>query len=557
MSLSPTNARLRHFSPEYLATIVILAAYVIWVLSLPVWPSQDGPVHLYYAHILGKLLSHSDPNVAQYFRVRHLMPPYAVYYYLLLVFSRFLPILMADRLVVCIYLVSFVFGFRYLARLLGRGADTTTLLATLLLLNWPLGMGFVNFCLSISIALWAIGLWLRLNRRRDFARRIGFLLLTVLMMLTHPVPLLLMLAVCWILLGVEWLKNHRAACSPRSTFLDLMTLTAGSLTIFYVKLFTIPHPLQNVLPERGSFFTRLMHRVSSYALEHGLALVFGTSGAVREYRASLAILLLAVIVIGVRRFMRFRSGRDWQPADTLFVLGLILLCTLPFIPPDLNGLFYFADRLPLLVWLTLLLGVSTSCFRSSQSAGRLNVERQVRMWLIAFAIVSNGALLFAANAVLRPAARSIAAVEHSPVTLQGRTGFIMEDPRPTTEALDVPAWDPYYWATINVVRHNEAVLANAPWMDETILPIGPASALPEEHVKALQTPVPNHLYGVLAASSEERSGALDAVSFVVIQQHGRAGLASVDDWFLDFTAGGRTHWTCRAASENWYRICVH
>jgi hypothetical protein len=535
-------------TPEFVATLLVLTAYVIWMLSLPAWPSQDGPVHLYYAGIFGKLLANSDPGLGQYFRIKHLLPPYALYYYALVGLSRFVSPFLADRIVICCYLVAMVFGFRYAAKRLGPSADSTTLLATLLLLNWPLGMGFVNYCLALAFALWGLGLWLRFGGRHDTLLRVSFIALAFVIMLTHPVPLLLLLSLCTVLLLVDEAVSRWTGGKVGSSRLwkrDLITLLASGSTLVYIKLFATAHPLQEVLPETGTFAVRVAHRAARLAREDGMALLFGPLPATRIYRIVLMLLLFAGVAIGVRQITRSVGQRRWSPADTVCLLGLLLLVGLPFIPLDLNGLFYFADRLPLLVWLTLLLGASRST---------IFARRKAAVAIIVFAVVASAALLDAANTVLRPISRNIAAVEAEPVTLAKQVGFIMEDPRQPNGSPNAPSWNPYYWAAIHVVRHNDAILANAPWMDETILPVGPGPALPEETIPVLKTPVPSHLYGELI-NAPQRLRAMNTVNFVVVQQHPGSTPSVATDPMPALERDLQGSWSCQEGPANWYRLC--
>src|SRR5580704_11203697 len=548
--MNSNPAPTRRLTPELLATVVIVVAYVAWILSLPAWPSQDGPVHLYYTRVLGALLSHGDSAYAHYFAIKHVLPPYALYYYGLLALSTIFRPFLADRLIVCVYVVSFVFGFRYLARALGPSADTATLLATALVLNWPLGMGFVNFCLSLSFAFWAIGLWLRFAdrvhgvERTDLRRRIGFVILAIVIMLIHPVPLSLVVVVCLVLLAVDRFRKER----PAAFGLDLVTLAVASLTLVYVKLFATSHPLEQIEPTQGSFLVELADRVLRYAREDGVVLVFGHSVDVYVYRAGIGVLLILPIVLGVRQRLHNRAERVWTRADTMLTLGLLLLVLLPLIPSQINGLFYFADRLPLLVWITLLLAGSGAAAPSAQ-------RQKVRALVIVFAILTNAALLFAAETILRPIARSIAAVERTPVTLPGQLGFIMEDPRPPASVIKGPSWNPYYWASIQVVRHNDAILANAPWMNETILPVGATEALPEHSIPALRTPQPTHVYGALASSPQDLRATFDTVSFFVVTQGGRPGDGSAGQALIAADPADRTEWTCEVPMPGWYSLC--
>ena len=138
--MGPQSRFGKDLNVRFPAILLVAAAYVVWFLCIPAWPSQDGPMHLYYTHILGQLLSHQPTVYARFYVVKHLLPPYALYYYSLLALSKGVPLLLADRLILCAYALSFIFGFRFLARALGPCADEMTLLASLLLLNWPLGI---------------------------------------------------------------------------------------------------------------------------------------------------------------------------------------------------------------------------------------------------------------------------------------------------------------------------------------------------------------------------------------------------------------------------------
>ncbi len=242
------------------------------------------------------LFSHADTSYARFYTIKHLFPPYSFYYYALLGLSHFVSLLLADRLIVCVYIVSFVFGFRYLSRALGPGADSMTLLCTLLLLNWPLGMGFVNFCLSFSFVFWALGLWLRFAGRMAYGARMGFVLLAILTMFTHPVPLLLLLGIASLDLLIRFLANRRHNQRTPQLGLDFITLILAGFTLGYVKLFTTSRPLQQTIvgEEPVSFATRITHNIAE---------LLGGEGGCISFRAGVRaavvhrVLLLAVLIV--------------------------------------------------------------------------------------------------------------------------------------------------------------------------------------------------------------------------------------------------------------------
>ena len=544
----------------------IATCFCVWMLSLPSFPTTDGPVHMYYVHVLGSLLSHDNPAYAHFFRIRHLLPPYSLYYYALLALSGIMPMLLADRVIICVYIVSFIFGFRFLARQIGRSADLMTLLSTPLLLNWPLGMGFVNFCLSLSFSFWAAGLWLKLEGRRSVWGRVGFLALVMGIMLTHPVPLLLLLAVAGTLLLVRLVQAARKAgrfALPAHGLADLLTLGLAALNVGYVKLFANGNPLRQVNEAEGPptpFWKGVAQQATICPREHALAFVFGRRPDILVYRFVLLSVLVLAVSLAILQFRRNRAEGKWKRGDTFLLLGAALFFVLPFIPPQLNGLYFFADRLVICIWLAFLLAASgwSGSLRTvpapPQKFARLSsFGSGFALACVALALVGDLTLLTSANRILRPIGQGIADLNQSRLDIHGQVGFLMEDARPMLgEAPEGPSWNPYHWALMHAFRHNDAVIANAPWMHESIIPVAPSTALPEVSIAALREPFANEVQRDLLRSPGDLRQTLTDDSFFLVNQVDRSALTTGEPVLLQ--AGGNARdWSC--TTEAWYRVC--
>ncbi len=557
-------------------TLLILAVYVVWMLALPCFPSQDGPAHLYYVHVLGQLPAHGDATYRHFFRLQHALPPYSLYYYALLLLGKVVPLLLADRLIICLYFVCFVLGFRYLALAIGAAGEWTTVGATLLLLNWSLGMGFVNFCLALALSLWGVGLWMRVLGQRAPARRCGFLLLATIVMLTHPVPVLLLVAVAGVLLAVRFVdafdeKGH--AAWPVAGKADALTLGLACLNLVYVKLFTIGHPLQQD-PQAAagamSVGAAVAHRASAYAREYGVAFLLGKRLDIAMYRAGLLVLLAVPMALAVQQRLRNRKLGLWSSGDTFLVLGVAVLVGLPFFPAQLNGSYFFADRMVICIWLAFLLAASGWAPAQEAPAARKHERHQgdagvVQLrpvwdapvaWGVACVLLVcllQAALLRASTRLLRPPAETILALERTPVTLSHQLGFLLEDPRePKGGAQEGLAWNPMYWALMHLLRRNEAVMANAPWSEVTILPVGPAPALPEMQIEALKEPLPTQVQAALLRSPEALRRTLASVDFFAVNAFDRPPQGEAEP-LLQSVPGQASGWSCR--TEGWYRVC--
>ena len=548
---------------DLIVLIGILLAFSAWVLSLPCFPTTDGPVHMYYADILCALLDGRPSAYVHYFHIRHLLPPYALYYYALALLSRFVPMFLADKLIICGYFVLFSFGFRYFAQAVGPSGKLTSLLSTLLLLNWPLGMGFLSFCLSLSLSLWAAGLWLRLMGKHSFSQRIAFVLLSAVVMLAHPVPLLLLLLVTGLFLAVRFLHAARQAGRPvwpHHGRADLFTLGAATLNILYVRHFATAHPFdQDMVLTKRQYLFDVLNRFTLYGREHSLAFFLGRRTDLLVYRGGLLLILVVPLFLAFLQFTRNRRLGVWTQGDTLLFLGLTAVFVLPFVPTKLNDCFYFADRLLICTWLLFLLAASAWSPRLHLRGGGLPQaftavhpgHRTILAICCLFVVVVDGTLIYSSNRLLRPAANAVAAVGRPVGSAQGEIGFLMEDGRAVHDAPETLAWNPYYWALVHMFRENGDIMGNAPWMDESIIPVAPSAPLPEVSILTLRQPVPALLQRDLLQSPTDLRRTLAVSSFYVVNHAGRPTVQ--DEPLLHQARNLSPPWTC--LSEDWYRVC--
>ncbi len=505
-------------------------------------------MHLYYTNILGQLLSHKPSVYAHYYVIKHLLPPYALYYCALLAFSKFVPLLLADRLILCGYVVSFVFGFRFLARAVGPAADEMTLLATLLLLNWPLAMGFVNFCLSLSFVFWAIGLWLRFQGA-DPWRRTGFVLLAVVAMFTHPVPLLALLGIAALDLALRVAAHFRSSRPlPAGFSRDLFTFVPAALTLVYVKLFTNRHPLSqtSVAVPSGNWADQVYQSAKGYAAEKGLAFLLGPGFGPRMYRVILAVAILLPIALALLQWVRSRRNSRSTAAHTALFLTLLAIVALPVVPHDLNASHFFADRLLLIVWLLPLFAASAYVFRG----------RAGPLFIVGFVVCAQLIILHAAWTKVFPAAKMMAAVDHFPGQIASKPGqvvLILDDTRPAAIPPGL-SFDPLTGIAFDVLRHDNAVLANTPWLDLAIIPLGPAPALPSRELSPETLEYPSFLRQQLVVDGSLRRKLLRQVDAVAIDQVYRTPSTEVDPLLLLDSANAAT-WRCALSQMSWLRIC--
>ena len=526
------------FTPEFFALLVVSAAYIGWILSLPLFPTQDGPVHLYYVHVMQALFSKQPTPYSSFYYIKHLLPPYSLYYYSLIALANFVPTLLADKLIICCYVLSFVFGFRYLAQTIGPGADRMTLLATLILLNWPLGMGFVNFCLSISFGLWAIGTWVRFTGRPGYGRRAVFVPLTIVITMTHPVPLLFVLAFCGLSLLLRLLQKRSPSTGglPAYFVQDGAAFLLAGLTLGYVKLFTSAKILHQTL-QADSAVAAFVHH------PHPLGFFYGETPRIKVYAGLLIAVLCLALLLACLSWWTGRS-RAARPPVLWLVLAIGFLALLPFIPHDLNGSHFFSDRLTIFGWLLALLAASAY-------QPRWKFERY---GLIVLALLCNGFILSLAEGIVRPFANNIAMMQNAAKAHRGEVGLALEDRNPTLHPPQELGYDAYLWAPVHYFRANDAILYNTPWLDLEIIPLGAKASLAESPLSSTALEAPWTLAPELRDSPREWAEVLSKVRFAVVDA-GRVEVTDTPPPSLKDDPVPAHHWSCTARQASWYEIC--
>ena len=123
--------------------LALLAGTALIPLGTPLFPTQDGPVHLYYVDVLRGVLTHSAPY-AQHFRIKRLLTPYALEYYCLLALEFVFSPGWSEKLLVVGYIFAFGMGFRYLVESVAEKGSPWTLAGIPFCLHMLLYMGFLN-----------------------------------------------------------------------------------------------------------------------------------------------------------------------------------------------------------------------------------------------------------------------------------------------------------------------------------------------------------------------------------------------------------------------------
>ncbi len=515
----------------------MLALYCIWVLSLPLFPTQDGAVHLYYVHALHQLTGGNELFSSSY-ALRSPLPPYTVQYAILYALTSVMDAIWAEKIMVCLILTALATGFRALARSIGQTGTLVSLWIFPVILGWPLFMGFHNFCFSLGLSLWAMAFWLRAvaGRRRYF---VLFGCATVVVEFTHPVPLLMMIG-CLLVDVCVRIFNLRSAAglSWKETAgklrVELMVFGAAVSSVCYLRLFVNSSHVATAVPNHVPITTWLRQ----LALLQYMCL--GSGGlSTKLYRFVLGTAFLFFFWLGWRRFKSCWMYKQLEASSTMLICAAGVSLLLPLLPSRVNGLDCFRERLVIYAFLF--------AFASASSCRGLSLG--TRRVLYVGALLFAGLNLTVAERLVRPVARDLMQVESIAAGSHSKAGLLLDasrtiGPRRLTE-------NPYHlWSGARFFRRSNVLLLNDPWAGPpNILPINrSAGRRPNSQLSNFELLNPIQTRRELLQSKEARDRILtrtDLIFFVGLPQNGQ-----IVDPLLQLS--GRA-WTCRQGE--WFFYC--
>jgi hypothetical protein len=542
----------------FLLGLVAAVALVLW---LPVFPTGDGPVHLYYAHVLLGLLKH-QPLYAHDYAIRHLFAPYLVHYLALILFEHFTTPDMAEKLFVCSILVVTGLGFRFLARTLGPHAGIACVWMLPLLFSWSVGGGFLNCCFATGLAFWAYGMWVRMGQQpASFWPTVVYALLLAGLVLSHPVPLLVLalFAVSDVVLrqlarvvngGPESYRSLTHKLGPQGFALSLTAIALVSPVAMAQK-----GQAAAVLPAIG------FHREVLLELLGGLKLGYFAGLSVHSVAGVAAIARrvgLLAIAPGVLWLLFRRAGaaserglRRWVPAseaERLVVISVLFLVATVFFPRSLNHSYFFPERMWDIVW-PLILACGAAAVVGSRTRKALAVGGLVLV------------LLTAATGV--PTMVGIARAQDRMASVRlpaGKRGLFLEPAAAVDGHAAATSYPVYSWSGARAFARSGSVLLNSPWLELTILPLRDADAprgqaglldrgLLDRGLPTLWSESPVALTSVLESAGAEREEVLKRADFFLYvdpRSEDALGAAAA-------LLGGRSGWSCEG--HGFYVVC--
>lgn len=188
-SMPPSGrSRNRRLAGRVLLVALLPALLAIW--TVPWFVTQDGPAHLYNAHIIAESLRPDSP-FRDIYEIRWEPLPNWAGHLTLIGFMKVLPPRTADRAMMTLTLMGFALAIAWLRwRVAGwTGMPVASALAALLALNAPWLFGFTSFLLGACLFPVTLGVWWGGRERMGPGRAIVLAALLVLGYFCHLVSL--------------------------------------------------------------------------------------------------------------------------------------------------------------------------------------------------------------------------------------------------------------------------------------------------------------------------------------------------------------------------------
>ncbi|MFP5285118.1 MAG: hypothetical protein ACLGI9_05205, partial [Thermoanaerobaculia bacterium] len=208
------------------AALIVFHLLPIWLL--PVAPTQDGPAHLSMAHALRQYGTSEGLYLREFFvRNEEAIPNWFVFFLLGNVL-RFLPLPMAEKVLLSAYVILLPLSARYALR---PRARFLAFLSFPFTYNFLLNMGFYNFCFSLPAFLFSVGFWLRHRGRLGFKETAILALLLLWTYFCHPVTLAVLVGTLLTLASWRALRlwDWRALVAPVAASVPAVVLLLSFL----------------------------------------------------------------------------------------------------------------------------------------------------------------------------------------------------------------------------------------------------------------------------------------------------------------------------------------
>ena len=214
--------------------LVFIHLYPVFALKL--FPTLDGPTHLYNANLLFQIISDNNGFASQFFSLKSFPVPNYTGHVLLSFFNSFLTAWLAEKVLLCSIIIALPFSFRMLLRSHEQSALFADYLIFPFIYSYTFYLGFFNFSLGVALMLITFAYWLRTENNFHRKKVIALTLLFILLYFSHLLTFLFTGFIIGILVlwksFIDYLSNSKVIKDKiRKQILTLLTATIPGLIL--------------------------------------------------------------------------------------------------------------------------------------------------------------------------------------------------------------------------------------------------------------------------------------------------------------------------------------
>lgn len=327
-----------------LIVLTILYILPIWIVSYV--PTQDGPSHLANTFILKEYYNTEYPIFQQYYDLNLKPIPNLLSSVVLSFLMCFFPPLIAEKLLLTLYIISFSLSLSYLLRTIGQRKIFFSIEAIgfLFIYNELFYRGFYNFVCGIPLYFIAIGYWWKNKDALQIKKCIVLNLILIFAYFCHIVSVTLAIFTIIILL----LFTITANTYKKRAYTILYLIPSYLLPLWFIE--DICSSLGNRLEFNMlfSYITSMSMLVSLNAFQIWIA----------KLLSWLFIILFLYTLVKKTKFIRFNESQslliNFNAVDSFLLLFILFLCAYFFAPHSVGIGQFVNTRLSLYVFLILL-----------------------------------------------------------------------------------------------------------------------------------------------------------------------------------------------------------
>lgn len=344
---------------EYLIFIIITLLSASQVFLYYVFPTLDGPHHLYNSNLILGLLQ-GDQLLESYYTLNSLPISNLTGHAILAFFNSFLPATTALNLLVFIYIAGMAFSFRYLmVTITGRFSPLNYAIFPFIL-NSSLILGLFNFCLGIVLLFVLLAYWFKVNRTLNIRQLIILGLLLILMAITHMLTFVFfgLTVILFLLYDIitDYLDSRKVSFKAiliKILKLAIITVPAAVILIsYYLHISEVfAGKASRVIEDNVSMFENLYFirpLIIYHATNDGYANI--------PFFIGFVILILTYITYSILNRNEKFPGKFYR--NFMLCMTLVFLVLLIFVPPGFL-LHTITIRLSLFFYIFLIMWLGT------------------------------------------------------------------------------------------------------------------------------------------------------------------------------------------------------